>query len=227
MEDRIIPHEILNDSFYRALVEIAGRPDIRTILEIGSSSGEGSTQALVSAIRGRSDRDNVKLFCMEISKARFEALSGHYAKDSFVHCYNLSSVPSSSFPTRDEVAHFHNDVRYRFKKNKAAKKLDMALQFMQADLDYLSRNGNDQHGIREIRQTNGIDTFDFVLIDGSEFTGERELCEVMGAKIIALDDIMTFKCWNAHRMLEANSRYRLLKKSRRTRNGYSIFERQY
>ncbi len=45
--DRLIPPEISNDRFYRAIERVAATPGVRTILEIGSSSGAGSTEAWV------------------------------------------------------------------------------------------------------------------------------------------------------------------------------------
>ncbi|WP_419912368.1 hypothetical protein [Hoeflea sp.] len=225
--NELIPPEIRGNAFYNDLHKIACRTDIRTFLEIGSSSGEGSTHALVSGLRKRPDTDELRLFCLEISKQRADALQAHYQEDGFVRCYNMSSIPAAAFPTDPELEHFYCNVRYPLKPRKAADKLSMARNDMRTDLEYLVASGADGHGIRAIKAENGIRDFDFALIDGSEFAGERELWEVMGAKIIALDDIMTFKCWNAHRILKAHSGYRLTSMSRRVRNGYSIFERRY
>jgi hypothetical protein len=49
--NRLIPPEIKNDEFYTAIHKIAREEDIKTILEIGSSSGEGSTEAFVIGLR--------------------------------------------------------------------------------------------------------------------------------------------------------------------------------
>ncbi|MBT8630965.1 hypothetical protein AOC23_02610 [Polynucleobacter paneuropaeus] len=49
------------------------------------------------------------------------------------------------------------------------------------------------NGVDKIKNDNNIKTFDMVLIDGSEFSGERDLHSIMGAKLIALDDINAFK----------------------------------
>lgn len=65
--DLIIPAEIKNDSFYHLLNSVAQLSEVKNILEIGSSSGQGSTEALVSGIRSRRDSSEVSLFCMEIS----------------------------------------------------------------------------------------------------------------------------------------------------------------
>lgn len=225
--EELIPPEIKSNAFYDDLHEIARREDIHTFLEIGSSSGEGSTHALVSGLRKRPDTHEVRLFCLEISKQRAKALQAHYREDTFLRCYNMSSIPAAAYPTDAELIHFYCRVRYPLKPGKAAEKLGIARRDMRTDLEYLAASGADGHGIRMIKAENGIRNFDFALIDGSEFAGERELWEVMGARIIALDDIKTFKCWNAHRILRAHSGYRLFRMSRRVNNGYSIFVRRH
>ena len=49
--NQIIPPEILNDSFYQAIQILAADESIQTILEIGSSAGDGSTQGFVEGIQ--------------------------------------------------------------------------------------------------------------------------------------------------------------------------------
>ena len=87
---KLIPAEIKGDEFYTQIQALARQADIHTVLEIGSSSGEGSTEAFVTGLRDNPNRPT--LFCMEVSKPRFEALRRRYAADSFVKCYNVSSV---------------------------------------------------------------------------------------------------------------------------------------
>lgn len=227
MLQRKIPPEIFGDVFHRDLQQLAGSHELQTFLEIGSSSGEGSTNALVTGIRERPDRADVRLFCVEVSRERADTLRNHYENDTFVRCYNVSSIPSSDFPSAEELFHFFHKVRNPFNLKKARHKYETACKEIEADLCYLREQGTDGHGIRLIKEENGIRHFDFVLIDGSEFAGERELLEVLGAKVIALDDIRTFKCWTAHQLLKAHPGYRLFRQSKRTRNGYSIFKRQF
>ncbi len=109
--NKIITPEILNDEFYESLVHIARRPDVTSILEIGSSSGAGSTQALVEGIQSRSDRDTVNLYCMELSRERYIQLFSTYSKVGFVKAYNLSSVSIKDFPSETEVAFFYNTTK--------------------------------------------------------------------------------------------------------------------
>lgn len=220
--DIIIPPEVLNDDFSAILSEIAGRKEIKTILEIGSSSGSGSTQALVNGIL-KKDFQNTKLFCMELSRARFLNLVNTYKDKDFIKPYNLSSITISEFPSEGEVAHFYNTV----KTNLNLYSLETVLSWLKSDVEYINHNCLDFCGIEFIKSCNQIKKFDFVLIDGSEFTGEAELQHVWGAKIIALDDVNTFKCFAPFKRLIDHYSYKLIKKDLSLRNGYALFERNF
>lgn len=217
----IIPPEISNDSLYFALIECAKRQDIKTILEIGSSSGEGSTEAFVRAIRQRPDSSSVKLYCMEISQPRFEKLSAHYKNDFFVKPYRLSSVSTQQFPSPDFVVNFYQTI----KTNLNLYPLEQVIGWLQQDLNYITQNGLDACGIEIIKTDQGVKQFDMVLIDGSEFTGFAELHLVLGARIIALDDINAFKNFQSYQELSNNPHYKLIARDVRLRNGFAIFER--
>ncbi len=219
--NEIIPPEVLNDVFYHALVHCASRSDIKTILEIGSSSGEGSTDAFVKAIRQRPDQNSVKLFCMEISQARFEKLAQNYKNDSFVKPYRLSSVSINQFPSKEAVIHFYQN----FKTNLNLYPLEQVLGWLEQDLSYIANSGLDACGIDFIKKDQGIEYFDLVLIDGSEFTGSAELSAVIGAKIIALDDINAFKNFQSYQLLINHPGYKIIAREVGLRNGFAIFER--
>jgi len=217
--DTIIPPEIKNDPFYDAIQKIARQEDIKTVLEIGSSSGGGSTEAFVTGLRENPNQP--KLFCMEVSKPRFNELKKRYTSDSFVNCYNTSSVSADGFPSTDDVIMFYNSTNSSLNNYP----LEQVLGWLHQDIEYLKNSGVPQNGIQEIKQENYIEYFDVVLIDGSEFTGTTELKEVYGAKFILLDDINAFKNYKNHQRLLSDSNYQLLEHNSHVRNGYSIFQR--
>jgi len=221
--EEIIPPEVTDDAFYHALVKCAIRPDIKTILEIGSSSGEGSTEAFVKAIRRRPDREKVKLYCMEISQARFLKLVAHYQNDSFVKPYRLSSIRINQFPSRDDVINFYGKFRTNLHAENTP--LELVLSWYEQDLAYIRKSGLDACGIEVIKKEQGIEFFDMVLIDGSEFTGSAEFSLLLGATIIALDDINSIKSYFPYKFLCNNPRYKLVAQDIRLRNGFAIFER--
>ena len=217
--NQLIPPEIKNDEFYAAIQRIAREEDIKTVLEIGSSSGEGSTEAFVTGMRQNPNKP--LLFCMEVSQARFAELKNRYKNDSFVKCYNASSVTLENFPNEKEVIEFYNNNQ----TNLNFYKLERILDWLRQDIEYVDKSGVSDNGIENIKQENKIDFFDLVLIDGSEFTGIAELNEVYGAKFICLDDIKTFKNYKNHQKLLTDPNYVVLAQSNSVRNGYSIFKR--
>jgi len=223
MIEKIIPPEIYNDQLYFMLEHFSTNPILRNFLEIGSSSGGGSTQAFVSGIKRRTDKSEVKLFCMEISHARFEALCAQFEFDSFVKPYKCSSISLGEFPEWDEVQSFYE------KTNTALNgwPLDQIQSWYDQDIKYLLTHQMTFNGINKIKTDQNIKNFDMVLIDGSEFSGERDLHHVMGSKVIVLDDINSFKCYNAFQTLLHHSSYRLVNQALYIRSGFAVFERVY
>jgi glycosyltransferase involved in cell wall biosynthesis len=215
----VIPPEIKNDEFYLDIQKIARYANIKTVLEIGSSSGDGSTEAWVTGLRNNPNKPT--LFCMEISQARFEALKEYYSHDDFVKCYNISSVSLTDFPSEEEIIDFYND----YESDLNYYQLEGVLSWLEEDKQYLESSGAIINGIGLIKEENNIEYFDAVLIDGCEFTGNVELEEVYGAKYILLDDICTFKNYRNHRRLFADPNYTLISKNPFVRNGYSIFRK--
>lgn len=218
--NELIPPEIKNDAFYNAIVHLTSTEKLSNILEIGSSSGDGSTEAFVLGIRQNPNKPN--LFCMEISKDRCEALRNRYLNEPFIHCYQVSSVPSEAFPSEAEVISFYNS---KFTKLNAYP-LDWVLSWLKRDKNYVETQAVPQNGIKLIKEENGIDTFDMVLIDGCEFIGKAEMELVYGAKYILLDDTYTFKNYANHLRLSQDSNYELMEENPHLRNGYSIFKRK-
>ncbi len=219
--DRLLPPQIRNERFYRAIRKVAATPGVRTVLEVGASSGGGSTEALIAGALANPDGPP-EIHSIEVSEARFTALAQRHRAYSFFHPHHCSSVPASCFPSEDEVARFWRDVRSKLRNNRLPK----VLGWLRQDLAYLQDHpGLDVPGIRRIRDQHRIATFDAVLVDGSEFTGTAELREVYGARFLLLDDTRSFKNWENDRRLRADPRYRRVASSRWTRNGWAVFER--
>ncbi|MEG5081485.1 FkbM family methyltransferase [Microcoleus sp. AT8-B4] len=217
--NRIIPPEIKNDEFYRALQRIVQNEDIKTVLEIGSSSGEGSTEALVTGMR--QNPNNPTLFCIEISQPRFAELKKRYANDDFVKCYNVSTVSLEEFPEEEEVINFYNNINTGLR----VYPLEQVRDWLRDNIKYVEESGVEPNGIKKIKQENNIDIFDVVIIDGSEFTGRVELDEIYGAKFIMLDDIDTFKNYQNHCRLLSDCNYVLVEQNLFLRHGYSVFKK--
>lgn len=216
--DFLIPPEIKNDEFYVAIAKIAREGEIKTVLEIGSSSGEGSTEALVKGLLNNPNQP--QLFCLEISKTRFEALQKRYESYNFVHCYNLSSVSLEEYPNEQEIINFYQQTP----TNLNYYELERILGWLRQGIEYIQHNNIQGQGIQKIKQKHNIDYFDLVLIDGSQFTGKIELNEVYGAKYICLDDTNTFKNYHNLKRLVDDSSYKSIADNLKLRNGYAIFQ---
>jgi len=216
--DQTIPPEIIDDEFYEVIRTLARTATVRTVLEIGSSTGEGSTRAFVEGLS--ENPAGPRLFCLEVSRPRYKELVARYAENPLVTCYNLTSVPISRFPTEAEVSSFYRDRPSQLNRVP----LREVLRWLRQDLRYVGRLNASQNGIEAIKTEHGVDRFGIVLIDGSEFSGPAELDEVYGANYILLDDIGTFKNLGNYERLLADPAYRLRACNKALRNGYAVFE---
>jgi hypothetical protein len=201
------------------LRSVASTADVETVLEIGSSTGDGSTRAIVEGLN--SNPRHPRLFCMELSRPRFDQLLKRYGGDPLIRCYNVTSVPLDRFPTEAQVIDFYKTQQSLLNRTP----LPEVLRWLRQDIKYVGRLGPGQNGIRMIKEENGVDTFGMVLIDGSEFTGPAELDEVYGARHILLDDIGTYKNHANFERLRHDPAYRLTATNAAVRNGYAVFER--
>lgn len=216
----IIAPEVFGDEFSEAIRNLARSAPIDSVLEIGSSSGEGSTLAWVEGLRQNPRKP--KLYCMEVSKVRCEALERRWGPEGFVECFLGSSVDLDQFPTEAEVEKFYHTVDGPLRKYP----LEQVLGWLREDKAYITSEGVQTGRIREIKRSRGIENFGAVLIDGSEFTGNAELDEVYGAEFILLDDTQTYKCHQAHQRLLHDPAYQLIAENPSLRHGYSVFRRR-
>lgn len=214
----LISPEIKQDQFYEIIHGLAREADLKTVLEIGSSSGQGSTEALVTGLRQNPSQPT--LFCLELSKPRFAQLQERYLTDSFVKCYNASTVPPERFSSEAEVIEFYHTTQTVLNDCP----LERILSWRSQEMNYLQDSGVDRDGIARIKQEHNIEYFDLVLIDGSEFTASAELNVVYGAKLILLDDINAFKNYGNYQRLTADPSYTLVAHNPSLRNGFAVFE---
>lgn len=215
--EQIIPAEIKDDAFYRLIRELAASEVLRHVLEIGSSAGSGSTKAFVEGLARNAA--SPKLFCIEVSRPRFELLRKTYADFGFVHCYNMSSVRPEEFPDAAAVEEFYRTTPTTLNRYP----LEQVLGWRTADIAYIRDAQVPADAIDHIKAEHGIDAFDMVLIDGSEFTGEAELEKVRGARIILLDDTNAFKGFRARQKLLSDPDYEVIADDQGLRNGYAAF----
>jgi len=218
--DEIITPEVFQDEFYEAIANLARSAPIDTVLEIGSSSGGGSTLAWVEGLR--QNARHPKLYCMEVSRVRWGALKDRWEGEGFVECFLGSSVRPDQFPTAAQVEHFLKTVDGPLQEYP----VEQVLGWLEEDLAYIKKENVSCGCIAEIKRARGIEHFGAVLIDGSEFTGDAELDEVYGAEFILLDDTRTYKCYSARQRLLHDPGYEMIADNPTLRHGYSIFQRR-
>jgi hypothetical protein len=214
--DAIIAPEVRDTPLFARIQEIVSSdPSIYSILEIGASSGDGSTEAFVDGMGQRPG----SIYTFEISRKRFARLERRYRHVPQLHALNESSVAIADFPSTAEVADFHQQTKTNLNRTP----LPEVLRWMAADIEYIHKHRIPQDGIARLKANVGIEAFDCVLIDGSEFTGRKEFELVYGSRYIILDDINAFKNYANHQRLLGDSRYELIESNVECRNGYSIF----
>jgi len=209
----------VNDGFARIIELIAAEPSVLTVLEIGSSTGGGSTSALVRGLTGKTDQ---RLFCLELSVPRFNKLRSRYAHLPWVHCLNMTSVAVSDFPGPESISEFYRRYPDSPLQNIPRKEVE---RWLHQDIEYVTRFPTMQNGISAAKELAEVPVFDLVLIDGSEFTGTPELEQLSGARYVLLDDTLTFKNHENRVRLTADPNYRLIIEDKGCRNGYAAFRR--
>lgn len=222
--NEIIKPEINDEEFTHYIIKIIQILKPRHILEIGSSSGEGSTQSFITGTQ--QVNEGLKLYCLEASKERFEVLKKNTANYGNVKCYNMNSVELKDAMEGMEVIRFYCNHKGIMEFNVLKFDIDTVLGWLTEEKKYLSENNIPENGIKTIKKKNNIECFDMVLIDGSTFTGEAELELIYGAKVILLDDVMGIKNYNNYMKLKKDDKYIFYRENLELRNGFAIFIRK-
>jgi hypothetical protein len=218
--DRPIAPEIRDDRLAEAIRRVAARPEVRTILEVGSSSGEGSTDAFVAGAL-ENPAGPPTLHCVELSRERFALLEARHGARDFVHCHRVSSVRLERFATHEDIDRFCSGFKpwLRRRSRKTYRR------WLEEDREYVRASGAGTDGVRDIADHYGIDRFDAALIDGSEFTGAALLDDLHGARWLILDDVRAMKNHGNYVRLRRDPAYELVDRSWMLRNGYAVFRR--
>ena len=214
--------EIINDELSEKMYNIVTQNQIKTILEIGSCTGEGSTLSFINGIIDSNQQRNCTLFCMELNFDKYNQLWNNHKEHTFINFCNHSSIEILEYPPFEDIKNFYDNV----KTNLNQYPLKLIESWYNYELDYLIKNKPITGGIDIIKERHSIDWFDIVLIDGSEFTGLVEFRKIKNSKFIILDDINSFKNYDNYQTLLNHKNYVRLDKNWELRNGYAIFMRK-
>lgn len=207
-----IPAEIKNDELYERIITTIHMfsSEIKTVLEVGASSGDGSTEALIIGMAGLR---NKTLYTIEASPVRFKNLVERYNGLDWVKPLNGSSVAIEEYISEEDVEFFHKNIATQLNEYS----LETVLSWHEDELLSIADWGIPT-GLMDT-----IEKPDMVLLDGSPFTGYAEYQKVCDSKIIVLDDILDIKHYHSHQALRRNKEYECLFCNLTLRNGYSIW----
>ena len=218
MKTSIIPAEIKNDELYNRIINtiLLFNEEIETVLEVGASSGDGSTEAIVRAMSQLEDKE---LYTLEVDLARFAALQERYKDLDWVIPVNKSAVHLNEYPTKGQVEDFYNTIKTQLNQYP----IEFVLSWYDTEIEKVEYLGDKIGGIDQIKKDNNIENFDMVILDGSPFTGYQEFLKIVGAKIIVLDDIIDIKHHFTQLALRENEGYECIFCNAALRNGYAIW----
>ena len=211
--------DIKDDELYDTIQGIARNEPVCTLLEIGSFTGQGSTEAFFTGLLDNPHQPH--LFCIEAVDSLFAELNKRYRDYPQVHCYHASTATAEDFPSPDTVRAFFESHPQALKQPS----IETILEWLEQDRSYIEASDMATRIIPSIQQEHQIERFDVVLMDGSEFTGSIELEQIYGANIIILDDINTFKNYDSYHRLAVDPDYVRTSHNPFLRNGYAIFHR--
>jgi hypothetical protein len=218
LDNNILP-EIGIDEFGVSIFDIVSMKSIQSVLEIGTGSGGGSTSQIIDALMQKTN--SKKTFdTIEISKTRNKTAANKYRQIEFAEFHCGCSVHPDEYSTEFDVVEFYNNKKTALNQYP----LEMVLQWRRDELNYIQSHKPETQLIDKIKINRGLNAFDFVLIDGSEFTGIADLSNVFGSKYIALDDIDAYKNNINYFRLTDSREYKLVIENWNLRNGFAIFK---
>ena len=194
------------DSFGKALAKYSEGLDVG--LEIGGGTGDGSTQCIRTK----------RLFSIENHPDRIGRHSMNLSARGGVAINGTATLPKLWMNQLD-IAEFYGTNKTALNQYP----LDQVLGWYHECIE--SAEPYSTNAIEDIHFEHNVD-FNFVLIDGSPFSGEAELRCVrpfLAEKaIIALDDVNDIKNWANYHKLKGFAK--LLWEDWSVRNGAAIFE---
>jgi len=189
----------LESELGKQLCKYAQDENINTFLEVGTWNGLGSTRCFIEGFKKR--KIPFKFYSLECNKEKSDFAKKLYSGLENVHILDqvlLNKMPLNIFevfPVLLENKDFYYWNNIDF-KNMADKKIFAEQEW-----------------------------FDFVFLDGGEFTTWFEYNIIKDkCKILALDDVFTYKCKKIVEELKSSKQWKILHESNE-RNGSMIFSR--
>lgn len=211
-----LPADLDTNPLYMMLYQLAHHEAVKTILEVGSAGGDGSTAILKAALQ-----PEATLYCLEAQPEKFAQLDAAYATDTQIVPLPYLSVYPPQLPDFTTIA-----SHWQAKKSYLSRYSLQEIKRWHASEQAIIEGSPEVSGIAFIQQTYGIETFDMVLLDGAEFLGQQDYEAVKGAQIIVLDDILTYKNQAVFEQLTQDPDYFLLYHFERWGHGCAAFKKK-
>jgi predicted O-methyltransferase YrrM len=197
----------LADSFGKALAKYSQGLELG--LEIGGGTGDGSTQCIFTKTLYSIENDPSKI---PQHQKNMDSRQGGFA----VHG---NSTEPERWMSEQEIVVFYKTIPTNLNKYS----LDEIFGWVKQSIPYIGKYSGS--AIRKIGEELGA-RFDFVLVDGHEFSGEADLKESIRFAnkdcIVALDDVNAAKNHTNYQNLKKNSE--ILAEDFSCRNGWAIFK---
>lgn len=216
-----MPEITLHDGFGLNIAKIIAENNCIHNLEIGSWDGMGSTLCIIEGMKNITSKNKI-LHCIEINPDRCREFKKNQLicnHDVNIYLYEGSSINKESFLPKsfDEI---WNSPYNHLMEGELSFPREMVRGWYEEDIKRFNNDGF-------LNSDRKSDHYDFVLLDGSEFTGYSEFKLLKDiTKIFALDDCATaYKCSQVYYELSHDSKWELLIEDKQLRNGFAIFRK--
>lgn len=209
-----IPEITLNTNFGQDIVKYLFKFNIKKAIEIGSGSGNGSTQSFLYYFDNVNDPEK-ELHCFEPMVSWFLDLKEITKDRNYCKLYNESAISYHDLLVKD----YDNDFYYsEFNKLKNYYSKDLMKTWYDQDVEFFKQT---EKSILPSIEAEAI------LIDGCEFSGYSEFKKINESiNLIILDDCLTaFKNNQTFHELCQNKQWQVLKVGDE-RHGYAFFGRK-
>jgi len=213
------PEVVKNDACWNLIAKCVAEFKPQKIIEVGTGTGMGSTQAFISAIiDNKLNVEVTTLNTIEADYNRYKEAVSNLVDHEFVIPWH--GVASLGIMSEKEVHSFIDMVRMeRPNWNLALYTEKQIMEWYKADCETIKEHG------KIGGQLEAFDPMDMVFLDGSAFTGWSDFLACKSAKCIILDDIFDIKNWSVYCELLTNSKYKLIARYQEYRNGCAAFRR--
>lgn len=198
----------LNSKLGKSIYDFVSRDDIKTIVEIGTWNGYGSTECIKKSIIENNKKDYV-VFSLEINESMYNIAQGNTYPDNF-HLLLGTIVDESDLGWMNWDEYFNSPEGFYHGGNK--------MEWYQEDILNLRKTKN-VIGLIPV-------SIDLLILDGGEFTTYPEFLKLKDrCRFIMLDDTKELKCKKIREeMLSDSENYNIIVDDLSDRNGILVAE---